>query len=96
MTLGERIRKARLQAGLSQREIARKSGITVSFLSQVEKNKSTPSLKSLQSIAQALDMKVNLLLGEDSHGYKRIQIVRKGTNEKIILENGESISLHLD
>ena len=96
MTLGERIKKTRLQEGLSQREIAGKSGITISFLSQVEKDKAAPSLKSLRNIAQALGIKVARLFDEDASIFKRIKIIKKGTDEKIILEDGESVTFRFD
>ena len=96
MNLGKRIKKARFRAGLSQKEVAQKSGVSVSFLSQVEKGKVSPSLKSLQNIVQALDIKVNQLLDEDTSASRKIKVIKKNTNEKIILENGESLGFYLD
>jgi transcriptional regulator with XRE-family HTH domain len=96
MNLGEKIKKIRCEGGLTQKEVAKKSGITVSFLSQVEKNKATPSLKSLHNIAQALGIRIDYLFSEDVHNHKIGKIIKKSTNEELILENGESLSFYLD
>ncbi|MFH1338397.1 MAG: helix-turn-helix transcriptional regulator [Candidatus Omnitrophota bacterium] len=95
MTLGDRIRQIRCRAGLSQKEIAQKSGITISFLSQVERNIAIPSLKSLKNIAFAIDTSISYLLGEDAMISKRIELINKNTKEKIIIENGDNIYLNL-
>ncbi len=94
MGLGNRIRQIRCRAGLSQKEVAKKSGITVSFLSQVERGIASPSIKSLKNIAMAMGTSVGYLLGEDVIGSKRIELVKKYTREKIALENGDSIYIH--
>ncbi len=95
MNLGERIKKTRWRAGLSQREVAKKSHITVSFLSQLENNKAAPSLKSLQNISRALGIGISQLLSEDISYPRTIKVVKKNSNEKIILHDGESLSLRL-
>ena len=94
MNLGNKIRQTRLRAGLSQKEVAKKSGITISFLSQVERDIAAPSLKSLRNIAQAIGTRVSYLLDEDTISSKRIELVKKNTKEKIILESGDSIYLY--
>ena len=95
MNLGNRIRQIRCRAGLSQKEVAKKSGISVSFLSQVERDITTPSLKSLRNIALAVDTKVSHLLGEEIADSKKIELIKKNTKEKLILESGESIDLYI-
>ena len=64
--LGHRIQERREQMGLSLRELANESGVTASFLSQLERGQSNPSLKSLQSIAKTLDVSIFYLLVEQS------------------------------
>ena len=54
--VGERIRRRRMEMGLNLRQLAEKTGVTASFLSQVEHGKVNASLSSLQSIAEALDV----------------------------------------
>jgi transcriptional regulator with XRE-family HTH domain len=95
MSLGNRIRQTRHRAGLSQKEVARKSGLTISFLSQVERDITTPSLKSLRNIALAIGAKMSYLLDEDTADSKRIELVKKNTKEKIILESGDGFNLDI-
>jgi len=53
-SLGARIRKRRLQLGLTLRDMAASSGLTKSFVSQIERDRNSPSIATLRSIAAAL------------------------------------------
>lgn len=55
---GRMIKELRLQRGLTLEEVARRSGCTPGFLSQLERNKAAPSVSMLYAIAQALGVKV--------------------------------------
>ncbi len=52
--LGMTIRRLRESRQLSLKEVAARSGLTQSFLSQVERNLTSPSVASLRKVAQAL------------------------------------------
>ncbi|MFB7166097.1 helix-turn-helix domain-containing protein [Streptomyces sp. NPDC056242] len=52
--LGQNIRTARQGQGLSLRELARRTGVTASALSQIETGKTRPSAKTAYEIAQQL------------------------------------------
>ncbi|MCA9924263.1 MAG: helix-turn-helix transcriptional regulator [Anaerolineales bacterium] len=76
MKIGERIRTRRNEQGLSLRELGEKTGVSASFLSQVENDQVSPSLNSLQSIATALQVPMFYFLndaqgGEVVRAYKR-------------------------
>lgn len=63
MTLGERIRAARLKAGLSQPELAKRAGVVNSFISMLETGKRTRvGSDILARIAAALDIPIDALL----------------------------------
>ena len=64
--LGERIRARRQELGLSQRDLAAQVGVTASFLSMVERDLATPSLKSLRNLARALDVSIFYFLEEET------------------------------
>jgi transcriptional regulator with XRE-family HTH domain len=66
LNLGHRIQERREQMGLSLRELANQAGVTASFLSQLERGQSNPSLKSLQAIAKTLEVSIFYLLVEQS------------------------------
>lgn len=52
--IGARLKDARLQAGLNQKELADRAGFTPSFLSQLESNQVSPSLGTFMQICRAL------------------------------------------
>lgn len=62
--LGETIRGLRKDRGLTLKELARRTGLSVSLLSQIERAESSPSLSSLYRVALALDVKMTALFGD--------------------------------
>ena len=64
LTVGTRIRAARLAAGLTQEELGG-TELTKGFISQVELDRVRPSLRSLQIIATRLGRDVHEFLDED-------------------------------
>lgn len=57
----------RLEKNLSLRQLGKKSGITYSYLSQLENGtRKNPSLPVLNSLARELDVPVSLLLADFS------------------------------
>jgi transcriptional regulator with XRE-family HTH domain len=54
--IGARIRERRKELGMGLRELAAQTDLTASFLSLVERNRTSPSLDSLIKIAGALDV----------------------------------------
>ena len=63
--LGRRIQERREQMKLSLRKLANEADVTASFLSQLERGQSNPSLKSLKAIANTLNVSIFYLLVED-------------------------------
>ncbi len=56
--IGDKIKKARKKAGITQQELAKKLGTTPQNLSQYEKGKRQPKKETLEKIADALDVNV--------------------------------------
>jgi transcriptional regulator with XRE-family HTH domain len=56
MKIGATIRDYRLQRGLSQGDIEKRTGLLRCYLSRVENGHTIPSLETLSKIAQALDI----------------------------------------
>ncbi len=63
MTLGERLRQARREAGLTQRQLCG-SEITRNMLSQIENGSANPSVATLRYLAQRLNRPVGYFLEE--------------------------------
>ena len=54
--LGERLRALRKTKGLSLKELAAATGVSIALLSQVERNQLDPSLDTLRKLARTLDV----------------------------------------
>lgn len=59
MKLGERIKEIRVAKGMTQLELAEKSGIALRTVQRIENNEVRPSFYSLNAIGEALDIKLN-------------------------------------
>lgn len=64
--IGKRICSRRKEAGLSLRELGRRTGLTAGFISQVENDRVSPSLNSLQRIATALEVPMFYFLNDST------------------------------
>jgi transcriptional regulator with XRE-family HTH domain len=65
LSVGERLRKRRTELGINLRELASRTDLTASFLSQVERGVTNPSLMSLRRIAEALGVQLMYFLAEN-------------------------------
>jgi transcriptional regulator with XRE-family HTH domain len=59
MKIGERIKEIRVAKGMTQLELAEKSGVALRTVQRIENNEVTPSFYSLNAIGEALDIKLN-------------------------------------
>ncbi len=80
LQLGVRIRSLRQARRLTLRELAARAGVTESFLSQVEREKTSPSIASVQRIARAMDLSIAQLFAEESASGR---VVRREARRRI-------------
>ena len=71
MDIGNKLKELRLQNDLTLEDLASRSEVTKGFLSQVERNLTTPSIPTLEDILEALGTN----LSEFFHEEKESQIV---------------------
>jgi two-component system, OmpR family, response regulator len=62
--IGETIRNLRKDRNLTLKQMARRTGLSVSLLSQIERAESSASISSLYKIAVALDARIRDLFGD--------------------------------
>lgn len=62
LKIGAKIREARRHRRLTLQRVSSKSGLSIGFLSQVERDITRPSLSSLVTIARSLDLPVSAFL----------------------------------
>ncbi len=79
--IGGRLRTERTKAGISQRELARRLGLSASLISQLESGLSKPSVGTLYAIVTELDLSLDKLLrGDENAGRDEGVAGSSGTN----------------
>jgi transcriptional regulator with XRE-family HTH domain len=78
--IGAAIRDRRRRLTLTLQDLADRCGLSVPFLSQVERDRAMPSLTSLTSIASALGVEMSYFVGAPPPG----QIVRRGNQPEYL------------
>lgn len=63
---GERVRELRQAKGLSQEELAFKTGVHRTYLGGIERGERNPSLKNISAIAKALGVTLSELFRFDN------------------------------
>lgn len=66
---GLRIRRRRIELGLTQETVAEKINITLSFYSQIETGKRKASIKTFLNISQALAISIDHILNNQPFEY---------------------------
>lgn len=64
--IGVQVRRRRRDRGLTLAEVAHATGLNVGYLSQLENDKASPSLETLASLADALDVPIAWFLLDES------------------------------
>jgi transcriptional regulator with XRE-family HTH domain len=83
LELSQRIRSLREEKGMSLRAMSRAAGVSVSFLSQVERGTAAPSIASLIRMARALDETVASLFEPRVVG----RLIRAGERPALVHPN---------
>ena len=60
--IGNKIKSERLNKSLKQKELAVRAGISISYMSDIERGRTNPSVQTLKKISDALDIKVSKLI----------------------------------
>jgi len=69
MLLGDRIRELRNDKGDTLRKVSESTGLSVSYLSDIERGRTNPSLQTLETLARHFGITINdMLLGVDFAG----------------------------
>lgn len=79
---GEKLRTVRERKGLTLKDVAGKAGVSESLVSQIERNKVSPSVDTLLQLADILDIDYEYLFS-DYKQKRRVTIVRKDERDTI-------------
>jgi transcriptional regulator with XRE-family HTH domain len=77
-SIGERIKALRIKRKMTLAELGEMAKLSISYLSQIEREKTTPSLPTLMEIAKALDVTPRYLFEVEPEG---VFIIRSGTTK---------------
>ena len=85
MDLGQRIKEYRESMGMSQNELAKKSGLAQSSLSYLESGEKSPSVETLECICKGLGIPLSDLISPETRIFqssfsKRLRIEREALN----------------
>lgn len=72
INIGEKLREIRNQKNFSMRVLAEKSGLSISALSLIEKGKSSPSVSTLQRLANALNVPIATFFSSETDKHQVI------------------------
>jgi len=87
---GAEVRGLRKARTMSLAELAQRTDLSVGYLSQIERNISTPSVKALGAVARALGVTVGWFFSGGHAGPPEEKgiVVRKGNRRRIIFREG--------
>jgi quercetin dioxygenase-like cupin family protein len=80
--VGEHVRRLRIQSGISLRTLAKLTGFSASFMSQVENGQVSPSIASMEKIAAAVGVTLGEFFEAAADG-KGGSIVRAGDRQAL-------------
>jgi transcriptional regulator with XRE-family HTH domain len=82
---GAEVRSLRKARNITLTELSKESGLSVGYLSQIERNVSTPSVKALTDLSRALGVTVSWFFNDGHQGPKEEQdfVVRKANRRKL-------------
>jgi transcriptional regulator with XRE-family HTH domain len=87
LDVGERLQSIRKLKGLSQRELAKRAGVTNSTISMIEKNSVSPSISSLRKVLGGIPMSMVEFFSEELEPENPTQVVYKAS-ELIDISDG--------
>ena len=88
LEISQTIRRVRLAQNMTVEQLARKSGFSKGFISQVENFRQSPSLKALIRITEALGLPMSALFAGDNGGPPPCTFGRIDAGEEVVRDDG--------
>lgn len=91
--LGDRLKEMRIKRGLTQPDLSRATGISKATISNYELGRSTPDMRSLALLMDALDVDANYIMQDEIAKYTKI---KTGTtsDEALLLQTYRSLDYY--
>lgn len=93
MDVGPRLKQVRLAAGFSQRQLAKRAGVTNSTISMIERSTVSPSVSSLKKVLSGVPMSLVEFFDVETQP-EPLQVVYQ-TDERLDLSVTAEVQMHL-
>ncbi|NWG08025.1 MAG: helix-turn-helix transcriptional regulator [Chloroflexi bacterium] len=80
-SLGDKLRQLRSERNISQRELAKMAGLSPNSISLIERDETSPSVATLQSLASALNIRMSYFFEEEAPA--SVLYIKSGSRPKI-------------
>ena len=84
-TIGSHIRSIRKSKKLTLKDLAEKSGLSIPYLSDIERDAVNPSLQTLKALAKALDLSLPEIV--DFNNELEHRLIRENQRLRKVIEN---------
>ncbi|MBE0684021.1 MAG: cupin domain-containing protein [Anaerolineales bacterium] len=88
ISVGQRLREIRILRGLSLRALAELSGLNINTLSLIENEHTSPSVSTLQQLAQSLQVSITEFFLTD-HGSKKLVHQKQGSRPSLAFKHSK-------
>lgn len=85
--VGSRLKSVRKISGLSQRELAKRAGVTNSTISMIEKNNVSPSISSLKKVLSGIPMTLMEFFNAEDEDQQKAPVVYRAEDIQLIDDN---------
>lgn len=93
MDIGEKLKKIRIEKGLSLRELGRRINISYSYLSRIENGKQKPHLDLLESLSKTMNVHISdFFIDESKSTFNETEkdvLSRKDVTKEFLKDNYE-------
>lgn len=73
--LGDRIRSRRTALGLTLAEVAERAGLSIPYVSNLERGRRNPTVDAVRALATALETTASALMGENAEDFDPLELV---------------------
>lgn len=86
ISVGQRLREIRASRGLSMKSLAQMSGLNINTLSLIENERTSPSVSTLQQLAQSLQVPIAEFF-KTNHGNRKLVHQKQGKRQRVIFQH---------
>ena len=96
MVVGENVKRIRTNRGLTQHEFAKEVGISRSYLGDLENNRKSPTVETLEKISNKMETTVRYLLGGNEVNNKTIEFLMEYGFKLMTNVKGEKKTVYIE